>query len=80
MISDVLYEAIEDIKRYRADFTCYPSQWPEMDELLRLMDAMRWELDTLPLTPVPRPSLIGRLLRAFSTITGFSMKSHDKHC
>lgn len=71
MISDVLYQAVEDIKLYRADFDCYPAKWPEMDKLLRQMDAMRWELDTLPSTPIFLRCLKERALGALSTAARF---------
>jgi hypothetical protein len=31
MISSVLSEAIERIKRYRLEFDSFPTDWPEMD-------------------------------------------------
>jgi hypothetical protein len=46
MISKVLSEAIEQIKRYRLEFDTFPSDWPEMDDLVSHMDQMRAKLDS----------------------------------
>ena len=46
MISNVLSEAIEQIKRYRLEFDTFPTVWPEMDDLVSRMDQMRAKLDS----------------------------------
>jgi hypothetical protein len=46
MISHVLSAAITQIKRYRAEFDNFPTDWPEMDDLLSRMDQMRSNLDS----------------------------------
>jgi hypothetical protein len=47
MISDVLLEALTDIKRYRDNPVFHhPVDWPAMDNLLAEMEAMRRDLDT----------------------------------
>jgi hypothetical protein len=46
MISRVLSEAIEQIKRYRLEFDTFPTDWPEMDDLVSRMDQMRAKLDS----------------------------------
>jgi hypothetical protein len=46
MISNVLSEAIEQIKRYRLEFDTFPTDWPEMDDLVSRMDQMRAKLDS----------------------------------
>lgn len=38
MISSVLSEAIEQIKRYRLEFDTFPTAWPEMDDLVVQME------------------------------------------
>jgi hypothetical protein len=45
MISRVLSEAIEQIKRYRLEFDTFPTDWPEMEDLVSRMDKMRAKLD-----------------------------------
>jgi hypothetical protein len=46
MISNVLSEAIQQIKRYRLEFDTFPTDWPEMDDLVSRMDQMRAKLDS----------------------------------
>jgi hypothetical protein len=46
MISNVLSEAIEQIKRYRLEFDTFPTDWPEMDDLVSRMDQMRVKLQS----------------------------------
>ena len=46
MISNVLSEAIEQIKRYRLEFDTFPADWPEMDDLVSRMEQMRAKLDS----------------------------------
>jgi hypothetical protein len=46
MISNVLSEAIEQIKRYRFEFDSFPTDWPEMDDLVSRMDQMRAKLES----------------------------------
>jgi hypothetical protein len=46
MISNVLSEAIEQIKRYRLEFDSFPIDWPEMDDLVSRMDQMRAKLES----------------------------------
>jgi hypothetical protein len=46
MISNVLSEAIEQIKRYRLEFDSFPTDWPEMDDLVSRMDQMRAKLES----------------------------------
>jgi hypothetical protein len=77
MISDILFQAVEDIKRYRSDFDCYPTRWPEMDRLLRQMDAMRGQIDS-PSPLAFSHSRRGKLLNLFSSVTGLSIKKPGK--
>ena len=46
MISDVLSDAIREIRRYQRDFECYRNLKPELDALVERMDVMRALLDT----------------------------------
>jgi hypothetical protein len=46
MISNVLSEAIQQIKRYRLEFDTFPTDWPEMDDVVSRMDQMRAKLDS----------------------------------
>jgi hypothetical protein len=46
MISNVLSEAIEQIKRYRLEFDTFPADWPETDDLVSRMEQMRAKLDS----------------------------------
>jgi hypothetical protein len=46
MIFNVVSEAIEQIKRYRLEFDTFPTDWPEMDDLVSRMDQMRAKLDS----------------------------------
>jgi hypothetical protein len=45
MISDTLQETIGQIYRYRCNRALnYPTDWPEMDDLVKRMEAMRAQL------------------------------------
>jgi hypothetical protein len=46
MISNVLSAAIAQIKRYRLEFDAFPTDWPEMDDLVSRMDQMRAKLNS----------------------------------
>jgi hypothetical protein len=52
MISDVLFEAADEIRRYLREFDqCYPKGSDveiEIQSLLKKMDTLRLELDTPP--------------------------------
>ena len=49
MISDVLFEAIEEIERYQNDFSqCYDELRAEIDAVKEIMRALRIKLDTPP--------------------------------
>ena len=49
MISDTLSDAASEIRRYRSNPVFnYEEVWPEMDQLLTLMDEIRIKLDTVP--------------------------------
>jgi hypothetical protein len=68
MISDVLAEAIEEIKRYRASGS-YPAEWPAMDRLLADMESIRIDLD--PLRSKPR-AIASAILASRATATAAS--------
>jgi hypothetical protein len=52
MISDVLSEAIDEIRDYQAELPeCYESYRPMLEELLVHMDRVRAEFDRSPSTP-----------------------------
>jgi hypothetical protein len=49
-----LSEAIEQIKRYRLGFDTFPTDWPEMDDLVSRMDQMRAKLDRVTTLTNPK--------------------------
>ena len=52
MISDILFEAIEEIERYQKDFSeCYDELRAEIDAVKEIMSALRIKLDTPPGLP-----------------------------
>jgi hypothetical protein len=57
MISDVLSDAIHEIRHYQREFEAYDDLTPELDDLVARMDAMRDYLDT------PGPEADGKLAR-----------------
>jgi hypothetical protein len=59
MISDILFEAIEEIERYQNDFSeCYDDLREEIDAVKDAMKALKIKLDTPPLPHSSRvPSL-----------------------
>lgn len=49
MLSDTLFDAAEEIRRYRAEYPGYYEDYAmELDRLLRQMDDIRTRLDTPP--------------------------------
>lgn len=56
MISDVLFEASEEIGRYLRDFDCYsePELRAEIERVRGIMDALRRRLDDPPVGPDAR--------------------------
>lgn len=47
LISNVASEATEQIKRYRLELDTFPTDWPEMDDLVSRMDQLRAKLDSV---------------------------------
>ena len=48
MISDVLFEAVEELRRYQREFRCYDGLEPEINQVIIVMDALRKKLDEPP--------------------------------
>jgi len=64
MISDVLSEAIDDIRRYRNGDWGYEDTKPEIDLTCAVMDALRLVFDTSPSVPGDRQDEFRHRLRS----------------